>query len=87
MGKQEPFIQAGLFWNRLPEDQKAALIRNLSADLNGVTVPEIKEIMVSHFYAADPDYGTRLATATKLDLAAVKARAAKALEAVKLAAN
>ncbi|MBI1685634.1 catalase [Caulobacter hibisci] len=87
IGKQEPFIQAGLFWNRLPEDQKAALIRNLSADLNGVTVPEIKEIMVSHFYAADPDYGTRLATATKLDLAAVKARAAKALEAVKLAAN
>ncbi|MEH0194302.1 catalase [Caulobacter sp. CCNWLY153] len=87
IGKTEPFVQAGIFWRRLPEDQKAALIRNLSGDLNGVTVPEIKEIMVSHFYAADPEYGTRLAAAAKVDLAAVKARAAKAVSAVDVASN
>lgn len=81
----DPFAQAGLFWRRLPDDQKTALIANLSADLNGVTEPEIKEIMVSHFYAADPDYGTRLAKATKVDLAAVKRRAELALGVVKTA--
>lgn len=87
ISKTEPFAQAGLFWTRLPEDQKAALIRNLSGDLNGVTVPEIKEIMVGHFYAANTDYGTRLAAATNVDLAVVKQRAAQALDAVAKAKN
>jgi catalase len=80
--KTEPFAQAGLFYRRLPEDQKAALIRNLTADLSAVTVPEIKLIMVGHFYAADPDYGTRLAQANGLDIGAVRASAAKSVAAI-----
>jgi len=87
ISKTEPFVQAGLFWRRLPADQKAALIRNLSGDLNAVTAPEIKEIMVSHFYAADPEYGRRLAEATSVDLGAVKRRAEAVTAAVKLAAK
>jgi catalase len=33
---------------------------------------QIKEVMVSHFYQADKDYGTRLAKAVNADLQAVQ---------------
>jgi len=80
ISKTEPFVQAGLFYRRLSEAQKANLIANLAGDLNAVSDPLVKEIMVSHFYAADADYGARLAKATKVDLAAVKARATRVLD-------
>jgi len=85
ISKIAPFLQAGIFYRRLDEDQKANLIKNLAGDLNAVADPTIKEIMVSHFYAADADYGTRLATATRTDLAAVRQRAEQARDVVKTA--
>ena len=38
---------------------------------------QVKEAMLSHFYKADADYGTRLTAAVKGDLANVKALANK----------
>ncbi len=38
---------------------------------------ETKTIMVSYFYKADTDYGTRLAKAVGADLKAVQAKAAQ----------
>ena len=70
--KPAPFVQAGLFYRRLDDGQKANLIENLAGDLNKVRDRETKTIMVSHFYAADADYGTRLAKATNVDLSEVK---------------
>jgi catalase len=36
--------------------------------------------MISYFYKADADYGTRLASATHADVSRVKAAAAKLIE-------
>ena len=73
--KKAPFKQAGEFYRNLDEQQQANLISNLAGDLGRVQNQEVKEIMVSHFYLADTDYGARLAKAVDVDLAAIKARA------------
>ncbi|POB65948.1 catalase, partial [Vibrio vulnificus] len=52
----------------LNEQDKADLIHNLSGDLNKVNDAEVKAIMVSYFYRADKEYGTRLAKATDVNL-------------------
>lgn len=72
---QEPFKQAGEFYRSLDDGQKANLISNLAGDLGQVRNPEVKEIMVSHFYLADADYGRRLAEAVNVNIAAVEKRA------------
>lgn len=41
-------------------------------DLSQVKSQEIKEIMVSHFYKADAEYGSRLAGATGVSIKIVK---------------
>ena len=55
--------------------QRANLITNLAGDLGQVRNPEVKEIMVTHFYLADEDYGARIAEAVGVELSAVQARA------------
>lgn len=72
---KEPFNQAGEFYRALDDGAKANLIFNLAGDLGQVKNAEVKEIMVSHFYLADADYGRRLAEAVKVDIAAVEKRA------------
>jgi catalase len=52
------------------------LIGNLAADLGVVKHAEVKQIMLSHFYKADADYGQRLTKAVSGDLADVQRRAA-----------
>lgn len=73
--KTLPFQQAGEFFRALDGAQQANLISNLAGDLGQVRNPEIKEIMVTHFYLADEDYGTRIAEAVGVELGAVQARA------------
>lgn len=75
--KQQNFKQAGDLYRSYSVVEKTDLIRNLAADLGQVKDAETKHIMLSYFYKADADYGTRLTAATKGDLAMVKAKAAK----------
>nr|WP_174507155.1 catalase [Acinetobacter sp. Marseille-Q1620] len=75
--KQQNFKQAGELYRSYSAVEKTDLIRNLAADLGQVKDAETKNIMLSYFYKADVDYGTRLTAATKGDLAVVKAKAAK----------
>lgn len=75
--KQQNFKQAGELYRSYSALEKTDLIRNLAADLGQVKDAETKNIMLSYFYKADVDYGTRLTAATKGDLAVVKAKAAK----------
>lgn len=70
--KPNDFQQAGELYRSFSEQDKTNLIGNLVADLSKVTNPAITYKMVSHFYKADTNYGTRLANALKLDLAQVK---------------
>lgn len=54
------------------EQDKSDLIANLAGDLNKVTDKDIKTTMVSYFYRADKQYGTRLAKATGTSMSRVE---------------
>ena len=75
--KKRNFVQAGEYYRSLSEQDKEDLVTALSADLNRVTNETNKYTMISYFYKADADYGTRLAKATHADLARVKTMADK----------
>ena len=75
ISKKAPFQQAGDFYRSLSDSEKAALIANLAGDLGQVRSREIREIMVTHFYLADEDYGARLAQAVNVNMRAVRNRA------------
>lgn len=74
------FRQAGEFYRSLSKEGRANLVRNLAADLGRVTHAETRDIMLSHFYKADADYGQAITAAVKGDLATVKRRAAALTE-------
>lgn len=75
--KKAPFKQAGIFYNRLSEQEKTNLISNLAGDLGQVRDLETRKIMTSHFYAADKSYGERLAKAVNLDVNEISKMAAQ----------
>jgi catalase len=70
--KQDNFRQAGEFYRALNKHEQDDLIKNLAADLGQVKSMQIKEAMVSHFYQADKDYGTRLAAAVGVDVKSIE---------------
>lgn len=71
ISKTNNFEQAGIFYRSLAPAEKADLIRNLAGDLGQVRSDRTRTIMVSYFYQADADYGTRLAKAVNVPLAEV----------------
>ena len=77
IAKNDNFEQAGDFYRALSKQDQDNLISNLAGDLGSVRNTQVKEAMLSHFYKADADYGTRLTAAIKGDLANVKALASK----------
>jgi catalase len=72
------FRQAGEFYRTLDATAKKNLVANLAGDLGQVQNADTRLIMLSHFYKADADYGTRLTQALKGDVAQVR-RAAESL--------
>ncbi|WP_374294354.1 catalase [Sphingomonas sp.] len=68
IAKTNNFAQAGLFYRALKDQDKADLIANLAGDLNVVTSARTKTIMVSYFYQADKDFGSRLAKAVQVPI-------------------
>ncbi len=77
IAKQNNFAQAGDLYLSLSEQDRANLISNMSGDLKQVTSKAIQAKMVSHFYQANAEYGTRLAKAVGVPLADVMAMAKK----------
>ncbi|WP_183085243.1 catalase [Trinickia fusca] len=74
------FRQAGEYYRTLSAQDRQDLVTALSGDLNHVTNDTNKYTMLSYFYKADIDYGTRLARAMHADLARVKSLADKLVE-------
>ncbi|WP_299709392.1 catalase [Caballeronia sp.] len=70
------FRQAGEYYRSLSSTDKTDLITALSNDLVRVTNDGNKYAMLSYFYKADPDYGSRLARASHADVARVRDAAA-----------
>lgn len=75
--KQQPFKQAGELFRSYSAVEKNDLIRNLAADLGAVKDIETKTIMLSYFYKADADYGTRLAKVLNVNLKNVQTKASQ----------
>ena len=75
--KQKNFFQAGILYRSLSKQEKTNLIRNLTNDLSAVKDKAIKIKMVSHFYKADAEYGSRLSKSLKLNVKDVKKMAMK----------
>jgi catalase len=71
VSKLDNFRQAGEFYRSLSPVDQDHLIKNLASDIGQIADANIKETMVSHFYLADHDYGTRLAKAINVDMSAV----------------
>lgn len=69
--KTNNFAQAGIFYRALSAKDKADLIANLAGDLGQVTSDRTRTMMVSYFYQADKDYGTRIAKAVNVPMAEV----------------
>ncbi len=67
------FQQAGELYRSFTEPQKVNLIKNIAGDLGKVKNPSVKRTIVSFFYQADPDYGTRVAKALGINLSEVTA--------------
>lgn len=59
--KPNDFQQAGELYRSFSQKDKDNLIKNLSGALKAVRNPTIVAKMISHFYQADREYGTRLA--------------------------
>lgn len=66
------FKQAGDSYRAFTDSERTNLISNLAGDLGQVKNIPTRVRMTAHFYAADADFGTRLAKAVNLDLEKVK---------------
>ncbi|MDR1656725.1 MAG: catalase [Deltaproteobacteria bacterium] len=65
------FKYPGDLYRLMTEPQKAILIDNTASNLDAVS-DNVRARHAAHCYLADPDYGTRLAKAVKVDLDLVK---------------
>jgi catalase len=72
------FQQAGDLYRSLSATDKEHLIGNLAGDLGQVKNTKVRDTMLSYFYKADADYGTRLSKAIGADPATIE-RLARAL--------
>ncbi|MFD1260592.1 catalase [Entomomonas asaccharolytica] len=74
--KQQNFKQTGELYRSYSDKEKTDLVNSLGTALSTST-PEVKNTMLSYFYKADADYGTRVTQIAKGDLAKVKELTAK----------
>lgn len=68
IAKTNDFGQAGQVYNRYSEEEKAALLLNLTNDLKQVAEPT-KLLAICNFYRADAGLGEKLAAALQVDIA------------------
>jgi catalase len=73
---KDEYRQAGELYRSQSKQDQDDLITNLVHDLSQVTNPDIVIEMVSHFYKADKEYGTRVANGLHISVDQVAARAA-----------
>jgi catalase len=74
---KDEYRQAGELYRSVRKQDQDDLITNLVHDLSQVTNPDITLEMVSHFYKADKEYGTRVAEGLHIDVQQVAVRAAQ----------
>ncbi|WP_062351293.1 catalase KatA [Bacillus kwashiorkori] len=55
------YTQAGDLYRLMSDEEKTRLVNNIVASMKLVTLDEIKQRQIEHFYKADPEYGARVA--------------------------
>lgn len=61
-GSDDDFVQAGNLFRLMPPDEQERLVNRIAGGLAQVSKHDIVERSVAHFSAADPAYGSRVAT-------------------------
>lgn len=61
----DDFVQAGMLYRVMTEDERARLAANIAGSLGAVKRDDIVERSIAHFRAADPEYGARVEAAVK----------------------
>jgi catalase len=60
------FVQAGMLYRVMKEDERIRLVENIGASLAQVTRPDVIERALAHFQRADAEYGRRVADRVKV---------------------
>lgn len=68
--QDDDFVQAGMLYRVMKEDEKQRLVANIAGGLSRVSREDVIERSIGHFRKADADYGERVARA----VAALRAR-------------
>jgi catalase len=68
--EDDDFVQAGMLYRVMKEDEKQRLVANIAGGLSRVSREDVIERSIGHFRKADADYGERVAQA----VAALRAR-------------
>jgi catalase len=63
--EDDDFVQAGMLYRLMGEDERERLVTNIGGSLARVSRPEIVERAIGHFRAADVEYGARVEAAVK----------------------
>ncbi len=63
----EDYKQAGDLYRLLSADEKTRLIENIAGAMESIT-DDLKHAQLKHFYAADKEYGMRVAKALKIEI-------------------
>ncbi len=72
ISKENNFSQAGKLYRSFSHQEKENLINNLAGDLGQVKDNKTKHVMLSFFYQADIDFGTKITKAVNGNLDQVK---------------
>lgn len=62
------YTQAGDLYRLMSEEERTRLVDTIVASMKPVELEEIKLRQISHFYKADPEYGTRIAEGLGLEV-------------------
>ncbi|MBT2381292.1 catalase [Streptomyces sp. ISL-111] len=63
--KDDDFFQAGELFRLMSEEEKGRLVANIAGGLSQVTRDDVIEKNLTHFHAADTDYGKRVEEAVR----------------------
>jgi len=72
ISKENNFSQAGVLYRNFSRQEQKNLISNMAGDLGQVKDSKTKHIILSYFYRADKDFGTKLTQAVNGNLDKVK---------------
>jgi catalase len=63
--EDDDFVQAGMLYRVMRQDERERLVANIAGSLAQVSRDDIRERAIGHFRAADPEYGARVEAAVK----------------------